>query len=65
MSITLKIECPGCKQTIQWDIKSPYRPFCSPSCKDKDFVGWANEEKVIGGNSVYDDLLSDDLPPEY
>ncbi|MCR8923677.1 DNA gyrase inhibitor YacG [Dasania sp. GY-MA-18] len=64
MTDTLVIECPSCKRKLQWDSNNPYRPFCSQSCKDKDFVAWANEENVIGGNSVYDDLLSGDLPPQ-
>lgn len=59
-----EVECPSCKRKAQWDTNNPYRPFCSQSCKDKDFVAWANEENIIGGNSVYDDLLSGDLPPE-
>ncbi|WP_019531243.1 DNA gyrase inhibitor YacG [Dasania marina] len=64
MTNALTIECPSCKRKLQWDTNNPYRPFCAQSCKDKDFVAWANEENLIGGNSVYDDLLSGDLPPQ-
>ena len=59
-----EIECPSCKRKQRWDSSNPNRPFCSESCKNKDFVAWANEENVIGGNAVYDDLLSGDLPPQ-
>lgn len=61
MSKTLEINCPACQKKLIWDSENPNRPFCSSVCKDKDFVGWANEEKVIAGNSLYDDILSDDL----
>ena len=58
------VQCPSCKTNVLWDEDNPYRPFCSESCKNKDFIGWANEEHMIGGNSVYDDLLSGDIPPQ-
>lgn len=61
MTQQTQLECPSCKKKIIWDSNNPHRPFCSQSCKDKDFVAWANEENVIGGNSAYDDLLSGDL----
>jgi uncharacterized protein len=62
MTKVTQLECPCCKKTIQWDTNNPNRPFCSQTCKDKDFVAWANEDNIIGGNSLYDDLLSGDLP---
>ena len=55
------IQCPNCKTEHQWDSKNPSRPFCSPSCKNQDFVAWANEEHVLAGNSLYDGVLSADL----
>ncbi|MBL4826165.1 MAG: DNA gyrase inhibitor YacG [Spongiibacteraceae bacterium] len=55
------IQCPSCKISLQWDSQSPNRPFCSESCKNKDFVSWANEEHVLEGNAQYDDILSEDL----
>lgn len=61
MNKPLEVNCPSCKKKLLWDSENPHRPFCSSVCKDQDFVGWANEEKVIAGNSLYDDLLSDDL----
>jgi endogenous inhibitor of DNA gyrase (YacG/DUF329 family) len=60
----LLVKCPECGTETAMSNDNPYRPFCSQQCKNKDFIGWANEEKVIGGNSIYDDLLSGDLPPE-
>lgn len=60
-----RLRCPGCGQPQTWDRNNPYRPFCSKRCRDSDFVAWANEEHRIGGNSEYDDLLSEDLPPRH
>ena len=56
-----RVKCPTCKTEIEWTEKQTERPFCSKSCKDKDFLGWANEEHQIAGSPVYDDILSDDL----
>jgi endogenous inhibitor of DNA gyrase (YacG/DUF329 family) len=56
-----QVACPTCKTKIEWTTKNPHRPFCSDQCRNKDFISWANEETVIPGNPVYDDLLSDDL----
>jgi endogenous inhibitor of DNA gyrase (YacG/DUF329 family) len=58
----IKIKCPCCETESIWSIDNPHRPFCSEQCRNKDFIGWANEEKVIAGNSLYDDLLSGDIP---
>ena len=55
------IPCPRCKTPILWDKNNENRPFCSESCRNKDFIGWANEEKMMKGNYLYDDILSNDL----
>ena len=55
------ISCPRCKTPTPWDKNNENRPFCSESCRNKDFISWANEEKVIQGNALYDDVLSDDI----
>lgn len=57
----LTVKCPGCGVEVEWSEVSPYRPFCSARCKSKDFIGWANEQQRISGDTNYDDLLSDDL----
>ncbi len=56
------VNCPTCQTKVEWSEASPQRPFCSERCRNKDFIGWAKEEHRIGGNTDYDDLLSDDLP---
>jgi endogenous inhibitor of DNA gyrase (YacG/DUF329 family) len=52
-----KIHCPSCKAEIIWSTDNPWRPFCSESCKNKDFIGWAKEEHRIptdDGDENYD-----------
>jgi endogenous inhibitor of DNA gyrase (YacG/DUF329 family) len=35
----IKTRCPICrKPTVQ-----EFRPFCSRACRDRDFIGWADE----------------------
>lgn len=58
----LFVKCPTCQANTVWDATNPHRPFCSERCRNKDFIGWANEERRISGDNDYDDLLSDDLP---
>lgn len=63
MKKPLIVRCPGCGIDVVWDAASEFRPFCSASCKNRDFIGWANEANRLGGDGDYDDLLSEDLPP--
>jgi endogenous inhibitor of DNA gyrase (YacG/DUF329 family) len=44
-----------------WSSDNPNRPFCSESCRNKDFIAWSEEENRLAGSSTYDDLLSGDL----
>jgi|TARA_B110000908_G_scaffold46069_1_gene56120 endogenous inhibitor of DNA gyrase (YacG/DUF329 family) len=55
------VDCPGCKISTEWRTDNPHRPFCSDSCRNKDFIAWANEDNAMPGNPVYDDMLSDDF----
>lgn len=55
------IPCPRCGTEQVWDSKNPFRPFCSEQCKNKDFIAWANEDQVISGNSLFDDVMSEEL----
>lgn len=57
----VELQCPICKSKVLWTDEFPHRPFCSERCKLIDFGDWANEDNRIAGNSVYDDLLSDEL----
>lgn len=57
----LYVDCPSCNTKTLWTKDNPTRPFCSQRCRDIDFCGWANEKRVMDGQSDYDDLLSEDL----
>ena len=56
---TLTVDCPNCQAPVAWTEQNAERPFCSKRCKDSDFIDWAEEEKRISGNSLYDDVFSD------
>jgi endogenous inhibitor of DNA gyrase (YacG/DUF329 family) len=55
---TLIVQCPNCGIDVAWGEQSPDRPFCSPRCRDTDFIGWAKEEQRIVGDG--EDILSGD-----
>lgn len=48
----MKVNCPTCKKEVVWDKESLFRPFCSQRCKLIDLGEWANDEKIIEGESV-------------
>jgi uncharacterized protein len=60
----LTVRCPGCGAVIVWDLQNVHRPFCSERCRNTDFIAWANQTQVINGDANYDDVLSEDLPPD-
>lgn len=47
MSKSVKVACPQCQKKAAWDIKNPYRPFCSERCKLIDLGAWASESYQI------------------
>lgn len=57
----LIVKCPKCGAEVIWSETNPHRPFCSERCRNKDFIDWANGQQRIGGDTDYDDVLSDDL----
>lgn len=50
---TTTVNCPNCKQTVEWIDANSYRPFCSKRCKLIDFGEWASERNSIPGAPVY------------
>ncbi len=58
-----KLQCPTCQKTIEWSEQWPDRPFCSERCKLIDLGEWAAERNKIAGNSLYDEILSEQLDP--
>lgn len=55
------VPCPSCKTKTEWRTDNPHRPFCSDSCRNKDFIAWAEEDRSMAGNSSYDEVFSGDL----
>lgn len=37
------VRCPACCGDSVYAVSNPYRPFCSPRCKNLDFGAWASE----------------------
>ena len=54
MNEKVNMKCPQCKNIVE--ISSEFKPFCSKTCKNLDFLNWANEEKYI---PMPDDSTSD------
>lgn len=48
----LKVNCPTCKNIVEWNANNPWRPFCSERCKLIDFGDWASERHSIPGDPV-------------
>lgn len=59
MSNKVQVFCPKCKTEFVWDLdnpaSNPHRPFCSASCKNSDFLKWANGEYKISRPLTMDD----------
>ncbi|MFO7528165.1 MAG: DNA gyrase inhibitor YacG [Marinobacter sp.] len=51
------VQCPTCKQSVEWSEDNRYRPFCSERCKLIDLGAWANEEYRVPAED--EDSLSD------
>ncbi|MCF2948675.1 DNA gyrase inhibitor YacG [Paraglaciecola aquimarina] len=57
------VNCPTCKQTVEWNETSQYRPFCSKKCQLIDLGEWADEEKSIpcGANKDSETITLPDI----
>ncbi len=55
----MKVNCPTCKQSLEWNEKAKYRPFCSKRCQLIDLGQWANEENSIA--APHDEQSIDEL----
>ena len=45
----MMVKCPTCKKVHEYDMNSPWRPFCSERCKLIDLGQWASGSYVIHG----------------
>jgi len=55
------VTCPTCSTAVKWTRGNAYRPFCSERCKLIDFGAWLDEAHTIAGDSIEDDVLSEQL----
>jgi hypothetical protein len=46
------VRCPTCGRPVEWNERSPWRPFCSERCKLIDLGAWASEQHAIPGNEA-------------
>ncbi|MFP5520351.1 MAG: DNA gyrase inhibitor YacG [Bdellovibrionia bacterium] len=53
----MKLRCPTCKKEIEYDIKNPFRPFCSERCQLIDLGKWASEDYKIPVNAAPEDEI--------
>ena len=57
----IMVVCPTCRNAKQRVAQgTPYFPFCSRRCREKDLTAWANEEYRFPGP----EFSSDDEKPE-
>lgn len=56
------VKCPTCKRLHKYDVKSPWRPFCSERCKIIDLGAWASGAYRIEGapGSADPELLAEE-----
>ena len=59
----MMVKCPTCKKLHEYDMNSPWRPFCSERCKLIDLGAWASGDYVIRGEpgSADPDLIVEQL----
>jgi endogenous inhibitor of DNA gyrase (YacG/DUF329 family) len=43
----MKVQCPTCQKTLEWNPQAEFRPFCSKKCQLIDLGDWATESHVI------------------
>jgi endogenous inhibitor of DNA gyrase (YacG/DUF329 family) len=41
------VRCPSCGGEALYAPENPFRPFCTPVCKNIDFGAWASEEFTV------------------
>lgn len=58
------VNCPTCKNQVQWNDKSEHRPFCSKRCQLIDLGEWSFENNkisspVTNANDLNQDMIED------
>lgn len=56
------VDCPTCKNPVEWTDRNPYRPFCSDRCRLIDLGAWASEDyRIPSREPVSEDDLIESL----
>ena len=55
------IPCPTCRRSTTYGPSNPYRPFCSPACKNADILAWADEEYRLPGQPADPDEVLEEV----
>ena len=58
------VNCPTCKEKVEWSEQSPFRPFCSKRCQLIDLGEWSFENHRIStpisnANELSQDMIED------
>jgi len=58
------VNCPTCKNKVEWSEQSPHRPFCSKRCQLIDLGEWSFENNKIStpissANEISQDMIED------
>ena len=53
------VNCPHCRNEVEWQENNSFRPFCSKKCQLIDLGEWVNEEKSIPCGANKDAELAD------
>ncbi len=61
---TIIVRCPTCRQSVKYDLESPFRPFCSERCRIQDTAAWADECYRIAGPPAESDEGTPDNPED-
>ena len=45
-------KCPVCQSECAVTKDNSHRPFCSATCKNRDFLSWSEEEYRVAGEDL-------------
>ncbi len=55
----MQVRCPSCRVQHEYQVQSPFRPFCSERCRLIDLGAWSQESyKIPVENYVQDDEMN-------
>ncbi|MDA8225741.1 MAG: DNA gyrase inhibitor YacG [Betaproteobacteria bacterium] len=58
------VQCPTCRQEVEWTPTQQWRPFCSERCRLIDLGLWATEGWRIEGDPTHPSTSADECTDE-